>query len=204
MFVIAIVCAAGFAPPVMAFSDTFCCDKPMLGLDATTNVTVTVCGLLFATADSTETLAVYVPAVSTPTVGRSVSVDGAVVVLSVAVVSQPAGCPAPYVIAAARPLSVAAPTFEMVTVCAAGDVPPTEASKPTDDADSAIMGTLVMTNVTMMFCALLVATGEATATVAVYEPGARTPTVEPSVSTAGAVVPPSDAVVSQPVGWPAA
>jgi hypothetical protein len=52
------------------------------------NVTLTVCGLLLATPEATETVAVYVPAVSAPVAAVSVNVLGAVVVLRLAV-NQP-------------------------------------------------------------------------------------------------------------------
>lgn len=46
------------------------------------NVTAMVLGLLLATADKTETVAVYVPAVNDPVVACKVTVAGAVVELS--------------------------------------------------------------------------------------------------------------------------
>jgi hypothetical protein len=59
----------------------------IVGADTAETVKVTeiVLGLLLATVDATETVAVYVPAALDPVVACSVTVAGAVVVFSVAV-----------------------------------------------------------------------------------------------------------------------
>jgi hypothetical protein len=99
-------------------------------------------------------------------VAASVSVAGAVVVLNVAV-SHPLGCPAVYETLAVSPLSAPPPPLVMETVCAAGFAPPAVAVKLTVVGESAIAGPAPTVNVTLTFCGLLLATGEATATVAV-------------------------------------
>ena len=85
-FVTDTVCTAGFAPNCVALKVLLELDSTIVGAVPTVNVTLTVCGLLLATAEATETVAVYVPAARLPVVAARVSVLGAVVVLSLALI----------------------------------------------------------------------------------------------------------------------
>jgi len=87
-------------------------------------VTLRVWGLLMATLDVTGTVAVYVvPDTRVPEVAVSVSVVGADVALKLAV-SQPVGCPDPYVIVPTpSPLSFPNPPLETFTVWGSGFPP---------------------------------------------------------------------------------
>jgi hypothetical protein len=108
----------------------------------TTNVAVTVCGLFVIpeTAEVIATVAVYVPGLSPPTEGVSVSVVGAVVPAAVAV-SQPLVCPAPYTIApTVMPLSVPVPPLVIAIFCAAGLAAPTAPEKFAALVDNVIAG----------------------------------------------------------------
>lgn len=82
--VIVIDCVGGLAAPTAAAKFAVLVESVITVFAEITSVTVTVCGVLLATGDVTETVAEYVPAASPATVACSVSAAGAVVLLSAA------------------------------------------------------------------------------------------------------------------------
>ena len=75
-------CDPGLEPPACALNVTLVGDNPIAGAGGaavTVNVTLTVWGLLPATPEVTDTVAVYVPAARLPVVADNINNAGAVV-----------------------------------------------------------------------------------------------------------------------------
>jgi hypothetical protein len=107
------------------------------GGGTTENVTPSVCGVLYAPADDTETVAVYVPAASAPRVGRTVSEKGAEPP-ETSTASQPE--PAPYATDVAGAASDPPPAFDTATSWADGLAPPAFAANASAEGESPIDG----------------------------------------------------------------
>jgi hypothetical protein len=154
----------------------------------TVNVTATSWGLFDAVPDVTETVAAYVPALSDPVMGWTVSVAGAVVLFS-ETCSQPD--PVPYETEAPRPVSVPPPALVTLTVLDAGFPKPLTALKLKLVGESAMAGggpTAATVHVTLTVWGLFAATPDVTDTVAVCVPAGSDPVISWAVSVEGAVV----------------
>jgi hypothetical protein len=89
LFVTDDVFEEGLPPPWTAEKLRLVGERAIAGEgEETTKLTATVCGLLVATPELIDTVALYVPAVSCPVVGCTVRVAGALVVFRDAL-SQP-------------------------------------------------------------------------------------------------------------------
>jgi hypothetical protein len=129
----------GIGPPCVALKLTDGGDTTIAGPDpdVIVHVRFTVRGLLAATPEDIDTVPWYRPAARAGVWAVIVSTAGAVVLLSVAV-SQPPG--PDDVTLTARPVRLPPPTFDTVTVCEGGLLPPCVAVKTRLFLENAICG----------------------------------------------------------------